>query len=152
MFSTLGVFFYWFRRVIKNRAGTKGIAALTDPIITKATFIVIPSKMTPTREAHARARAANNYPRNSIQQASGVLLKWYHHCRRGDLDCFGSFLLAVQLIPKTSMFPFVQLHIKMWTHGLENEIYTAKLSCPRHGHHRTISLMSVRCTTVIESP
>jgi hypothetical protein len=84
----------------------KRIAALTDPIITKATFIVIPSKMTPTREAHARARAANNYPRNLIQQASGVLLKRHHHCRRGDLDCFGSFLLAVQPIPKTSMFSF----------------------------------------------
>jgi hypothetical protein len=104
MFSTLGVFFYWFRRVIKNRAGTKGIAALTDPIITKATFIVIPSKMTPTREAHARARAANNYPRNSIQQASGVLLKRHHHCRRGDLDCFGSFCSPFNQSPKQACF------------------------------------------------
>jgi hypothetical protein len=109
------------------------------PIITKATFIVITSKMTPTREAHARARAANNHPRNSIQQASGVLLKRYHHCRGGDLDCLGSFArrstnpqnkhVSFCCVLERSQRKSIDNYIANVDSRLGNEIYTAKLSC-----------------------
>jgi hypothetical protein len=89
--------------------------------------------MTPTREAHARARSANNYPRNSIQQASGVLLKGIIVLVR---------LLAVQAIPKTSMFPFVvhwkEASVKVstatsqtWTNALEYAPWNMR-SMPRN--------------------
>jgi hypothetical protein len=88
---------YWLKRTLKIEPVQRDCSPPTPKLvwylhsINRITTSIVTSKMTPTREAHARARAANNYPRNSIQQASGALLKRYHHCRRGDLDGFGSF-------------------------------------------------------------